>query len=337
MIPSRRRFCVAAVGGYGLGALGAGRVLASTSRTKKIYIVTYRGKTDVEKGFRAYLDENGYAVEYVERDLGRDRRRIPAIVAEIRALQPDLVMTWGTTVTEGIVGKYLSVDPRRHITGIPVLFTLVAAPVGSGLVPDLISSKRNITGVFHVAPTEAQIRALKVYRDCKRLGVLYSPTENNSLAILKELKELSSKMGLEVLDHPFQCDVAGNPTSVGVVESLREMKSRGAEWLYMPPDSFLGTLAESIVIPAAHELGLPTFASTAQIMDAGALAGLVSHYYDIGQFTAYKASQILFGNKLPSQIPIETLLRYSFVVRMAAAKQLKLLPPLALFNSAEFI
>jgi len=31
------------------------------------------------------------------------------------------------------------------------------------------------------------------------------------------------------------------------------------------------------------------------------------------------------------------LLRYSFVVRMAAAKQLKLLPPLALFNSAEFI
>lgn len=332
---SRRRFCRATA--LGLGAMSVGRALAAAPSPKKIYIVTYRGKTDVERGFRAYLADNGYAVDYVERDIARDRSRIPGIVAEIRALKPDLVMTWGTTVTEGIVGKYQAVDPRSHITDIPVLFTLVAAPVASGLVPSLASSGRNLSGVFHVATTEAQIRALRLYRDCKRLGVLYSPSENNSLAILQELKALGGKSGLKILDHPFRLDGAGNPTAIGVEEGLRNMKRRGAEWLYMPPDSFLGTLAESLVIPTAHKLGLPTFASTAQIMEAGALAGLVSHYYDIGQFTAYKASQILFGHKAPSEIPIETLPRYSFQVRMAVAKQLKMLPPLALFNSAEFI
>ena len=335
MTLSRRQFGRAIA--LGLGALGSWRVLAAMPSPKKIYIVTYRGKTDVERGFRAYLADNGFPVEYVERDLARDRGRLPGIVAEIRAMKPDLVMTWGTTVTEGIVGQYQSVDPRLHITDIPVLFTLVAAPVASGLVPDLASSGRNLSGVFHVATTETQIRALRVYRDCKRLGVLYSPTENNSLAILSELKTLGSKMGLEIIDHPFRLDAAGNPTAAGVEKGLREMRRRGAEWLYMPPDSFLGTLAEDLVIPTAHALGMPTFASTAQIMDAGALAGLVSHYYDIGQFTAYKASQILFGHKKPSEIPIETLPRYSFQVRMSVAKRLKLLPPLALFNSAEFI
>jgi len=332
---SRRQFCRTSV--LGLGALSAGKALSAAPSPKKIFIVTYRGKTDVERGFRAYLADNGYAVDYIERDLARDRSRIPGIVAEIRALKPDLVMTWGTTVTEGIVGQYRSVNPRLHITDIPVLFTLVAAPVASGLVPDLASSGRNVSGVFHVATTEAQIRALRLYRDCKHVGVLYSPSENNSLAILQELKTLGGQMGLNLLDYPFRLNAAGNPTAIGVAEALRDMRRRGAEWLYMPPDSFLGTLAESLVIPTAHGLGLPTFASTAQIMEAGALAGLVSHYYDIGQFTAYKASQILFGHKSPREIPIETLPRYSFQVRMAVAKQLKLLPPLALFNSAEFI
>ena len=90
----------------------------------------------------------------------------------------------------------------------------------------------------------------------------------------------------------------------------------------------LAQLAEGVIIPAAMNLGLPTFASTEQLMQAGALSGLVSRYYNVGQFTAHKAEQILVGKTAPAQIPVEALKRLSYQIRMPGAKRLNLPPPL---------
>ena len=109
------------------------------------------------------------------------------------------------------------------------------------------------------------------------------------------------------------------------------------EWLYLPPDSYLGTQTQNIIIPAAMSVGLPTFASTEQLMQTGALAGLVSRYHSIGQFTAYKAEQILVNKVRADKIPVETLTRFALQVRMDIAEQLKLPPPLPMFNYAELI
>jgi putative ABC transport system substrate-binding protein len=119
---------------------------------------------------------------------------------------------------------------------------------------------------------------------------------------------------------------------------VRDLKLRdGVEWLYLPPDSYLGTQTEKIIIPAAMSVGLPTFASTEQLMQTGALTGLVSRYYSIGQFTAYKAEQILVNKVKAEKIPVETLTRFALQVRMDVAEQLKLPPPLPMFNYAELI
>jgi putative ABC transport system substrate-binding protein len=72
-------------------------------------------------------------------------------------------------------------------------------------------------------------------------------------------------------------------------------------------------------------------------MQAGALSGLVSRYYNVGQFTAHKAEQILVGKQQPSAIPIETLKRFSYQVRMSAAEKLHLPPPLPMLGYAEIV
>ena len=64
------------------------------------------------------------------------------------------------------------------------------------------------------------------------------------------------------------------------------------------------------------------------------LTGLVSSYYTIGQFAGFKAEQILGRGVRARDIPIETLTRYSFIVRMEVAKALGFLPPVSLFNHA---
>lgn len=53
-----------------------------------------------------------------------------------------------------------------------------------------------------------------------------------------------------------------------------------------------------------------------------------------GLFAGFKAEQILLKRMRARDIPIETLTRYSFIVRMEVAKQLDLLPPVAPFNYA---
>ena len=310
---------------------------AAPGRAYRIYAITFRGMTDVEKGFQDHFTARGIPVQITWRDLARDATRMPGFLEEIRRTRPDLVYTWGTSVTLGVVGPYDKPDREKNIGDIPVVFTLVAAPVQAKIVPALKSSGRNVTGVFHVAPTDAQMRAMASYRPFKSVGVLYTPTEQNSVVTLKELQDLGAKKGFAVVERPFRLDPQRKVLADGAADLVREIKQAKADWLYLPPDSFLGTISEKIVIPAAHEAGLPTFASTEQLMEAGALAGLVSRYYSIGQFTAYKAERILVKREHPKDVPVETLTKFSFQVRMKAAREMRLEPPLPMFNYAELL
>ncbi len=310
---------------------------AQSQRPYRIYAITFRGMTDVERGFQDYFTSKRIPVEITFRDLNRDASRMPGFIDEIRRTRPDLVYTWGTSVTLGVVGAYDAFDPAKHITDIPVVFTLVAAPVLAKIVPDLKAPRRNVTGVFHVAPTEAQIRAMASYRPFRSIGVLYTPTEQNSVVVVDEVREVAKRMGFTVIAKPLRLDAAKKVTAEGAPDLVRELKEQKAEWLYLPPDSYLGTQAKGVIIPAARSVGLPTFASTEQLMETGALTGLVSRYYSIGQFTAYKAEQILVNRIPASRIPVETLTRFSLQVNMDVAAAMKLPPPLPMFNYAELL
>ncbi|MBC8021696.1 MAG: ABC transporter substrate-binding protein [Burkholderiales bacterium] len=308
------------------------------SRPYRIYAITFRGMTDVEKGFQDYFAARRIPVQITFRDLNRDNTRMPGFLEEIKRTKPDLVYTWGTSVTLGVVGTYDQVDPSVHITDIPVVFTLVAAPVLAKIVRDLKVPGRNVTGVFHVAPTEAQIRAMASYRPFKSLGILYTPTEQNSVVVVEEVREVSKRLGFSVVARPLKLDANKKVTAEGAAEMVRELKLQSnVDWLYLPPDSYLGTQTQKVIIPAAMSVGLPAFASTEQLMETGAVAGLVSRYHSIGQFTAYKAEQILVNKVPPQRIPVETLTRFALQVRMDVAEQLKLPPPLPMFNYAELI
>jgi putative tryptophan/tyrosine transport system substrate-binding protein len=317
-------------------AYGQAQAIPS-AKPYRIYAITYRGMTNIEKGFEEYFKSRKIPVEITWRDLNLDATRLPGFIAEIRTTKPDLVYTWGTSVTLGVVGAYDAIDPAKHITDIPVVFTLVAAPVAAKIVKDLKSSGRNVTGVSFVVPTETQFRAMASYRPFQTVGVIYTPTEKNSVALIAEMREIGLKLGFTTVERKFRLDANGKVTAEGAADLVRELKAAKAEWLYLPPDSFLGTQSKDVIIPAALAAGLPTFGSTEQMMENGALSGLVSRYYNVGQFTAYRAEQMLVEKKAPKDIPIQTLSRFSYQINMEVAHKLKLLPPLPMFNYAEFI
>ncbi len=321
-----------------LAGVAPGRLLAQPAPPAfRIYMVTWRGATAVEKGFRDYLAASKVPVEYIVRDAGQNPKRLAEFVAEIRSLKPDLVYTWGTSATLGIVGPWDK--PQEGVRDIPAVFTLVASPVAVKLVPSLAASDRNLTGVSHMAPLAAQLNAIRAYRPFDRLGVIYNLAEQNSVVGVREMQELARVQGWKLLERTFRRDASGKPLSDGIADLVAELKADGAQWLYIGADSYLTTQLGAVAGAALAEK-LPTFATTEAVVgdnEAGVLAGLVSKYYSVGQFTAHKAAQILVQKMPPQAIPVETLQRFSFIVRMATAKKVGALPPVGLFNYVEFV
>jgi putative ABC transport system substrate-binding protein len=303
----------------------------------RIYRVTYRGRTEVEDGFDDYLASNGIAAEFIERDAGQSTAKLPEFVDEIRLLKPDLVYTWGTPVTLGIAGRYDAEDKQKFITDIPIVFALVASPLNARLVADRAKPGRNLTGAVHVVPTETQLRAMHSYRPITRLGVLYTATEQNSLSIVQEHKDLQQPMGFSLIERQFRVGGDGRPTPDGIEELVGEIKKEGANWLYLLPDTFLGT-QYGRVTPAAMAEALPTFgAAELAIRQGGALVALISRYYSVGQLAASKAVKILKKEVPVEDVPIETLKRFSLIINMPVAKKLDLYPPIDMLNYAEVL
>lgn len=304
----------------------------------RIYMITWRGPTDVDKGFQNYLAERNIPVEYIMRDANKNPALLPQFVEEIKRLKPDLVFTWGSPATLGVVGRYDDPHPEKYIRDIPVVFALVADPVGVHIVPALASSKKNVTGVYHIASTEAILAAIKAYRPFTRLGILYNKSEQNMVAYVKALRATADKRGIQLIERTFKIAADGKPSPEGVSDILSDIKKSGAEWLLIGPDSYFSSIVD-VMAPAVREAKLPAFAAVeAAVMGPeGILAGLVCKYYSVGQFTGYKAEQILLGKKAPADIPIETLNRFSYVVRIGVAKELRFYPPVSMFNYAEIL
>lgn len=303
----------------------------------RVMMILYRGATDAEKGFMDYFKRRNIPVEFIVRDAQADSSKVAEFVREARDLKPDLIYTFGTTVTAEVAGLEGEVDPSRHITDIPIVFDIVADPVGAKLVHNLKASGRNLTGASHLVPLAAQLNALGSMRRIQTLGVIYTPNEKQSLLTVQELQKLAPKLGLTLKLTPVVLDTRNKATPEGVVAAMRSLVAKKPDFIYIPSDSFLIKNA-NVVVREAYTRQIPVFAATeAPIRNDGALLGLVSTYSNVGELAAHKAEQILTRKTPVAQIPIESLDRFTYLVNMGTAKRLGIYPPLSVVKLAELI
>lgn len=315
---------------------------AHAQQTKSIFMVLWRGETKVETGFRSHFAKAGLPVEYVVRSLDRDPERLVAILEEIDHVKPDLIYTWGTSVTLGIAGRDpdLVVGPDDYpprISNRPILFTMVAQPVQAGIIKALGPSGRNLTGVSHIVPLPTQMQAMQSYMPVDRIAVIYTQSEPNSVLIVNQLTSLGQRLNIRVVRFPVPLSLTGHPDPEALPKLIDLAASAGPQFLYLPPDSFVGQYARRIT-ELANARRLPSFASTERMLaSSNALFGLVAPYKKVGSFTALKAEQILFGNAPAGALPVEVLPEFSYQIRADVAKDLKIYPRLSLLDYAEII
>ena len=332
-----RLWMIAVLAVFGTMA-GAGSASAEVHQQKpyRIYMALWRGWEEAAQGFKDYFAAQHVPVELIVRDANQDVGKLPEFVAEAKSMNVDLVFTWGTSVSLGMLGSGDSPDPERFITDIPAVFAIVSQPVGTRLVPNLAGSGRNITGTTYLVPVSTQISLIQSYRPMHKLGMVYNPLERNSLVAIDEIRAVAEKSDFTLIAEPV--DVTdGKPVAESIPSKVDSLKQQGVDFLYIPPDTFMN-LNRDILTSAAEDAKIPSFAAAENpVMRSKAMLGGVYRYYTVGQMTAFKALQILQGKAKVEEIPIEAPRRLSILLNMPVVRALEIYPPMKLLGVAEII
>ncbi|MEL6682117.1 MAG: ABC transporter substrate-binding protein [Pseudomonadota bacterium] len=303
----------------------------------QVHMVTFRGCEEACQGFQDFFADRDLPVEVTVTDIARDQSVLPDLVTRLRAKKPDLVVTWGTSVSTSLIGT-LEDGPATPLGDIPVLFMIVADPVRSGLIETYAASGRpTVTGVRNRVPEEAQMRTLFEYFEPGTIGVLNDANEANSGYNTEELIPLADAFGFELIEATYSPGPSGAADPAEIPKKIAELAALGAEAIYVGSSSFNLQHAD-VFTAAALDHGLPVFSAYEQMVsDADALMAVANSYVNVGKLAASQAQSVLFEDELPGDLPIATLDRYSIIINMRVARALELYPPIQLIGIAEIV
>ena len=84
---------------------------------------------------------------------------------------------------------------------IPVVYSAISDPVAAELANEDGSSVGNVTGTSDALPVKEQLEMIRqILPDAKKIGIIYTTSETNSLSTLKTYQDLAGDYGFEIVD-----------------------------------------------------------------------------------------------------------------------------------------
>ncbi|MCP9760972.1 ABC transporter substrate-binding protein [Aquitalea sp. S1-19] len=212
---------------------------------------------------------------------------------------------------------------------VPVVFIAVTDPVAAKLVPSWKASGSNITGVSDRLPIAAQVDLIqKIHPAAKKIGMVYSPGEVNSVIVARELKTELGKRGMTLVE-------SAAARSVDVAPAAKNLAGK-VDAIYTSTDNNVVSTYESLVA-VANQSKMPLIASDPDSVKRGAIAALGQNYYDIGRQAGRIVVRILKGEKAGSIAP-QMGNKLSLTLNPAAAQKQNInLSPALLKSAAEIV
>lgn len=268
-----------------------------------------------------YVEGQSLTLEY--RSAEGSYERLPALAAELVALQVDVIVTWSTPAALA----------AKHATStIPVVFTAVADPVLSGLVASFARPGGNITGVTHI-PSELDLKRLELLTEAvpsaARIAVLWHPEFPPNVESVPALQRAAQTLRVELLLVAYR-------DAQDFEEALAAMRRDGAAALFvMPHPTTSGQATRLAALAATHQL--PAMAPYREFAEAGGLMAYGARFADLYRRAASLVDKLLKGAK-PSDVPVERPTRFELVINRKTAQVLGLtLPPVILFQADEVL
>jgi putative ABC transport system substrate-binding protein len=229
---------------------------------------------------------------------------------ELIALQPDLILTQNTPPSASML---------QLTRTIPVIFVIVADPVGSGFVKSLSRPSGNATGFTIMEPTIAG-KWVEMLREIAphvtRAALLFNPaTAPYADIYINPFKAAAASFVLEAISTPVH--------DASELESVIAAEARAPNTGFVViPDGFLNVHRAAIVSLAARH-HLPAVYPWRFFAEMGGLLSYGSEQRDEFRLAATYADRILKGEK-PADLPVQAPTKYELVINLRTAKALGL-------------
>jgi putative ABC transport system substrate-binding protein len=269
-----------------------------------------------------YLEGVNLAVEY--RWAHDEYDRLPTLVADVANHPVALIAAAGGPVT-ALVAKSVT-------TTLPILFTGVTDPVGSGLVASLNRPGSNITGTAGLT-TELDPKRLEFLRELvpnvSRIGALITPNRPHVEVQLRGLLAAAQDLGME----PVVLRAGNERELKDMTHALRDHQLQA---VLVTADPFFVNRRKLLVSLMAQS-SVPAMYQWRELVLAG---GLISYgasrsqaYYEAGVY----AGRILNGEK-PAGLPVLQPTKFELAINLKTARALGLeVPPSILARADEVI
>ena len=242
--------------------------------------------------------------------------------AELVALAPDVILTPNQTV-----GPLLQATRT-----VPIVFVIVADPVGSGFVESLSRPGGNATGfmMFEYSLCGKWPELLKeIAPSVTRAAVLWDPTIPSGIGQFAIIQSVAPSAGVEV--HPV------NVGDAAEIERAVAAFAQSANGSLIVTSSALSEVHRDLIIALAARHRLPAVYYERHWVSGGGLISYGPNFLDQFRQAAGYADRILKGEK-PADLPVQAPTKYELVVNLKTAKALGLaMPPTVLTRADDVI
>ena len=182
---------------------------------------------------------------------------------------------------------------------IPIVFSAVSDPVGAKLVDSLDAPGSNITGTSDALDTEDIMNLILAQNpDTKKVGLLYSKSEDASEQPVADAKKILEEKGIEAVEKT-------GTTQDEISTAADALIAEGVDAVFTPTDNTVMT-AELAIYEKLAEAGIPHYAGADSFARNGAFCGYGVDYKALGIQTADMVAKILAEGADPAITPVET-------------------------------
>ena len=255
-------------------------------------------------------------IRWGEDDIDLERK----YAAELVALAPDIILAAGT----------VSMTALQHVArGLPVVFAVVADPVGAGFVSSLARPGGNATGfmLYEYGLSGKWLELLKqVAPNVTRAAILRDPTNPAGLAYFGAIRATGQTLGMEV--SPVSMENADE-----IERGITAFARSAAGGLIVTPNSS-ASVHRALIISLAARYKLPAIYPFGYMANAGGLISYGPDFVDQFRLAAGYVDRILRGEK-PADLPVQAPTKYKMVINLKTAKALGLDVPNTLIGAAD--
>jgi ABC-type uncharacterized transport system substrate-binding protein len=256
-----------------------------------------------------YVEGRNLVIEY--RDAEGKLERLPALAAELVALNVDVIFAEG--------GTRSALAAKQATRTLPIVFAPVGDPVASGVVTSLARPGGNVTGLSNLAP-ELVVKGLEQLR---QPGAVPERTEKD---VLKAAEVAARALGVRL-----QFAEARSPADFD--RAFSDMTRARAGALTVLP-SVMFFIERRRLVDLAAKNRLPAVYPWREFVDAGGLMAYGPNIADMYRGAATYVDKILKGAK-PGDLPIEQPTKFELVINLKTAKALGLTIPPSLLGRAD--